>query len=247
MPRPSRISLENFFGKPVQEETTPGEDRLVMLCDGIFAIAITLLVLDIRLPPIPESAHDPASFVHDSIMNLLPKIIIYLITFFIIAQYWQGHRMMMRYIQRLDSPFIWLTFLFLAFLVFFPVAFNIASEYSSYPEGVIFYTLSIAGCGFTSQLLWMYASWKNRLTGPEVNFEMIVSRSIRSLLVPVYFCLSLLLLLIPFFREQPTRIYWSWLLIPFVSFLIQLLLMPFLRPFHAHKTGKEATADHGNA
>jgi uncharacterized membrane protein len=79
MPRPSRPSFENLFGKPVQEEHAPSEDRLVMLCDGIFAIAITLLVLDIKLAPIPAHIPNAAAFVHNSIIGLLPNILIYLV------------------------------------------------------------------------------------------------------------------------------------------------------------------------
>ncbi|QBD76604.1 DUF1211 domain-containing protein [Ktedonosporobacter rubrisoli] len=227
MSRPIRPPLESLFGKPVQEEHSPGEDRLVMLCDGVFAIAITLLVLDIKLPPIPAHIADPAGFVHNNIMGLLPKIVIYLITFFLLAQLWQDHRTMMRYIQRLDKVFISLTFLFLAFIVFFPVAFNIAAEYSDFPEGVVFYTLSLIGCGCSAQLLWLYASWRHRLTGPETNSTLIASRSIHSLIVPVYFCLSLLLLLIPSFHDQPSKVYWSWIFLPIFAVFIGRILHRF--------------------
>src|SRR5437899_8182022 len=95
--QPSRSKI--FF-----EEKSLGFDRLIMLCDGIFAIAMTLLVLDIKLP---EGLQ--ARALHDELGNLLTKSIYYLITFITVAGYWVSHRQLMTYIKRQDGPFTTLT------------------------------------------------------------------------------------------------------------------------------------------
>src|SRR6266700_8154639 len=112
----SNKSLEAGL-KPGQEKV---DDRLIMLCDGVFAIAMTLLVLDISL--------DLKDGIDAAISALFGKILIYIVTFFIIASYWTSHRRLMRIIKRMDSRLVQITLLFLAFITFFPVAFNMVSD-----------------------------------------------------------------------------------------------------------------------
>lgn len=195
------------------EEKSPGFDRLIMLCDGIFAIAMTLLVLDIKLN-VPEGAKitDAAMF-WQALKPLLLKSLFYLMTFITVAGYWMGHRRLMTYVKRQDGPFTILTFLFLAFVVFFPVSFNVMTEGGDFAAVVIFYTAVLAGCGFSSFSLWAYASWKHRLIDPGVSQHEIVSRSMSILFIPAYFSLSLLLLLIP--HLDPDAVFYSWIFIPF--------------------------------
>lgn len=210
---------------PEPEGKAPSEDRLVMLCDGIFAIAITLLVLDIKVTPLAPNDPNLQQDLQGNMADILSRIIIYLITFVVIASYWIQHRRIMQYIRRLDSIFIWLTFLFLAFVVFFPVAFNVVIEYGGYPEGVIFYTLELAGCGLSYQALWLYASWRRRLIDSDTPRAMLVSRSIRGLIVPAYFCLSLLFLFIPYFSGNPSAVFFSWFAVPVPFFIYRRILV----------------------
>jgi uncharacterized membrane protein len=192
------------------------DERLIMLCDGVFAIAMTLLVLDISL--------DLKDGIDAAIKELLGKILIYIVTFFVIANYWSIHRKFMRIIKRMDTRFVQITFLFLAFVTFFPVAFNMMSDHGHFAQVTILYTLVLAGCGLSVQLLWFYASWKHRLIDPDMDLTEIRYRTISGLSIPIFFCLSLIL--IPFvhtipFIQTPTDIYYSWLLIPVVIRVIR--------------------------
>jgi len=180
------------------------DERLIMLCDGVFAIAITLLVLDIKLDV-------KGGDINTAISDLLKgKILFYIITFFVIANYWIIHRELMHIIKRMDALLIRLTFLFLAFITFFPVAFTMLADYGQFAQVTILYTLVLAGCGFSAQLLWWCASWNHRLIDPNMDLREIRYRTISGLIVPVFICLSLLL--IPFVHD-PTEIYYSWLLL----------------------------------
>lgn len=191
------------FTQFVPEEKTPSEDRLVMLCDGVFAIAITLLVLDIGSSV--ESGN-----VDGTLHTLIYPIISYLVTFLILAVYWRFHRNLMQVVQRLDNGFIWLTFLFLAFIAFFPVTSRLLGNYGSHPSIVIIYTLGLSGCGFSAFALWFYATRKHRLVGPDLPASEISSHTYSLLLNPLIYCASLLLLpVVP----DPPYICFSWALI----------------------------------
>ncbi|MBO0777476.1 MAG: DUF1211 domain-containing protein [Ktedonobacteraceae bacterium] len=200
-------ALENSRRAWIIEEKTPAFERLIMLCDGVFAIAMTLLVLDVRLP---EGVKDFSA----ALQELLSKGIICLVTFAVIAGYWIGHRHLMSLVKRQDGIFTWLTFLYLAFVVFFPVAFSVVVGSGDHPEAVIFYALELAGCGFSAFLLWIYAAWKHRLVDADLDQYLIISRSVSLLAVPIFFCLSLLLL---FVLANPSDMFYSWLLLVVIS------------------------------
>jgi uncharacterized membrane protein len=194
------------FEESQLDEKTHGDERLIMLCDGIFAIALTLLVLDIRLPD------DPAKF-QANLGDFFLKILFYFITFAILTEYWVTHRNIMHQVQRADRFFTSLTFLFLAFVSLFPVTITVLITFGSHIEADIIYVCSLAACGFSMSALWIYASWKHRLVRPDLDQRLITLRTVSTLIYPVYYLLSLLLLFIPFFVNDPPRIFFSWILI----------------------------------
>ncbi len=174
-----------------------------MLCDGVFAIAMTLLVLDI-------GSGVGGKNIDESLTTLISPTISYLVTFLILAVYWRFHRALMQVVQRLDSAFIWLTFLFLAFIAFFPVTSKLLGNYGNHSSIVILYTLGLSGCGFSAFALWCYATWKHRLVSPDLSDREINTRAYTLLLNPLIYCASLLLL---FVVQDPPYICFSWVLI----------------------------------
>jgi uncharacterized membrane protein len=249
--RVSMPRIDKLLKLQDQEEKPPSEDRLVILCDGIFAIAITLLVLDIKVPPFSALAlHDVNQAtieIHDNIRNMLPQIMFYLITFFIIASYWNGHRRMMQYIKHIDNTFIRLTFLFLAFIVFFPIGFNVGTTYGKFPEGVIFFTLTMTGCGFSSQILWLYAAWNRRLVDSDERRDLIIARSLSLLPIPIYLCLSLFLFFIPYFQHNTSTIYFSWVLLPVFTSIYRRIRKLLAKPSEAQNQDSQANLENGPA
>lgn len=205
---------EKEFKQFIPEEKTASEDRLIMLCDGVFAIAMTLLVLDIG----SNFSQDLSSSggISYALNNLVSPTISYLVTFLIIAMYWRGHRNLMRIVQRLDNTFISLTFLFLAFIAFFPVTSKLLGEHAEYPQVIIIYTLGLSGCSFSAFALWVYATWKHRLVNSALSKTEIQTRTYTLLITPLIYCASLLLLrVVP--QDQPYLICFSWVLIGFLG------------------------------
>lgn len=224
----------------VPEERTPNEDRLVMLCDGVFAIAITLLVLDIGIH-VTQNGVSKAVFVNninDALGGLIEPTISYLVTFLVIAMYWKIHRRLMLAVQHLDNRFISLTFLFLAFIAFFPVTSKLLGDYADAPSIVIIYTLGLSGCGFSALALWLYATWRRRLVSPDLPQSEITMRTYTLLLTPLIYCSSLLLLFVtpPY---HPYYICFSWALIGLIHKLGHIIYRRWLeKPIQALRQRK---------
>ena len=88
-------------------------DRVLFFSDAVFAIAITLLVVDIRVPEVVLNAAT-------SFMSLDDKILSFVISFLVIGLFWMGHHRLFRYITALDRPVIFLNLLFLGAIAFLP-------------------------------------------------------------------------------------------------------------------------------
>ncbi len=210
--------------KRVEEVGKPSEDRIVMLSDGIFAIAITLLVLSIQIP-LPDNSHDQQAFINILKGGFFKEAQYYIITFGVLAAYWINHRSLMNILKRINHLFLLLNLIFLAFVAFFPVVSTLL-KYTQFPVAVIVYTAVLAGCGYSSLLLWIYAFKSHLITVNERGVDIKASDLLNTSLAPTFFLLSLLLLLLPPF--QPDYVSYSWLNLPNFSpgdiFYIWLLL-----------------------
>ncbi len=208
----------------------PGEDRIAMLSDGIFAIAVTLLVLEIRIP----TGVNHEEFIKTLTGEFFLSTVFYAVTFAVLAAYWLNHRQLMGLIQRVDRNFLWLNMLFLAFVAFFPVASGLL-KFVRYPEAVIVYTTVLAGCGFSALLLWVYAFNKRRLVASEKRIEHnihIIERNIHFIgasIIPTFLLLSLLLLYLPYFQTSPSDVFYAWLLLPFINIVLMRILLSIIR------------------
>ncbi len=90
--------------------------RLEALGDAVFAFALTLLALDIRLPQIASNALAQGLWV------LLPKLLVFVFAFLLIAQQWDVHQRTMMHIDHADGLFVWLYLLSLMFVVLMPAS-----------------------------------------------------------------------------------------------------------------------------
>ena len=89
--------------------------RIMTLADGVFAIVLTLLVLDIKAPKAISEAE-----LISKLLALWPKLFSYIISFVILGILWFGHHMEFHYIRRSDRIHIWLNLLFLMCIAFIP-------------------------------------------------------------------------------------------------------------------------------
>lgn len=210
------------------EPSTPEnveQDRIVMLSDGVFAIAITLLVFNIKVPD-GVNITDVRAIVY----SLLPHFIGYTISFIVIASYWLGHRKTMKAITHVDRNFLWLNFLFLFFITVFPVPTDLLGEHFGTVAPTIVYACFSAAIGLSLWLLWMYASGKARLLHPHFDPHEVRFRSTFYLARSLIYLVSLFILIVPY---GVYLFFAIWALL--VPLLIQVLRRVFLPRIRAKK------------
>ncbi|MCA9908698.1 MAG: DUF1211 domain-containing protein, partial [Anaerolineae bacterium] len=100
-----------------EEQNRLGLERLIFFSDAVFAIAITLLALEIRLPPSTEEALSDQALL-DALLALGPRYLAYALSFWIIGAFWIAHHRRYRTINRYDGRLLQLNLLLLMVLAF---------------------------------------------------------------------------------------------------------------------------------
>ncbi|EJN61007.1 TMEM175 family protein [Halogranum rubrum] len=188
---------------PFRLESTE-TDRLLALSDGVIAIAITLLVLEIHVPTIP--AGNPAAVLSAVLAQQWHEFFAYVLSFLVIGLYWVLHRRVFVHIDRHNRGVLWLNLVFLLFVAFLPYA---TSVFVTYPGqfGVAFYAGVQALTGFSLTLLWGYASRKH-LVEAGLGSRTVEIQAARFLVSPLVFTLSAIVAMV-----DPTLAIASWLLL----------------------------------
>ncbi len=135
--------------------------RLEAFSDGVLAIAITLLVLDIRVPHV-EYAQLPAA-----LHEILPNIFSYLVSFAIIGVYWVGHHYYFSWIKKTDGTFTWLNILLLLLISFIPFPTSLLGEYPFQQIPVTIYGLNLLAVNIVSFIMILYVYYNPELATPE--------------------------------------------------------------------------------
>lgn len=112
-------------------------DRLTFFSDAVFAIAMTLLVIEVHVPEI-HAATDRA--LADALMNLLPNYIGFIISFLVIGRFWTGHHRLMSMIDTADPALVRANLLLLMAIAFMPFPTAVLSDYSLLRVAIGFYT-----------------------------------------------------------------------------------------------------------
>jgi len=161
-------------------------ERLLFFSDAVFAIAITLLALDIRLPQAPEGAHLPTG-----ITVLAPRTLAYVIGFFQLAQFWNAHHQLFRHIVRYDSALIWLNMLFLLLIAFLPVPTSVLGEMGLTRTSVTFLASCLTLLGLAELAMWLHAL--RGLMGNHVSERLRHGTTIKIVILAAIFGASILI------------------------------------------------------
>jgi uncharacterized membrane protein len=164
-------------------------DRIVYFSDAVFAIAITLLVLDIHVPEIPERLVDEQ--LPGRLLALWPKYLSYVLSFVVILMYWMAHHIIFRAIKRYDRTLIWLNSLFLMCIAFLPFPTSLLGEYGDNQLAVAIYAASLAVARLLLTAVWWYASSGHRLIDENFPASTIRIYLVRGLAVALAFVISI--------------------------------------------------------
>lgn len=168
-------------------------ERLILFSDAVFAIAITLLVIEIKIPEIHEDVTDKA-LLH-SLGHLFPKFLGFLVSFMLIGLYWTIHHRMFGFVTAYDRKLLILNLVFLFFIALMPFSTGFYSEYAG-PDlfrkqlkiPMTFYVLNFCCVGFTNYFMWRHVTNpNNKLTEPAIDPLEAKLAKLRSLVVPIIF------------------------------------------------------------
>lgn len=186
-------------GAQTRNEAETEFARIVAFTDGVMAIAITLLVLNLELPDVADSR------VTGELFNLWPAFLAYAISFVVIGRFWLAHHAFFGSLKGFSRQLMSVNLLYLSLIVLIPFTTDVLDGYGDVPIGPILYSVVIAGA---SAVAW----WMNRhvLQRDLVRSEYIpvVSRSAAATgLVPA----GIFLASIPFALVLPewTPVFWG--------------------------------------
>jgi len=142
--------------------------RIEAFSDGVFAIAITLLVLEIKVPHVGETGNLWAE-----LGQLWTSYFGYIFSFFMIGVYWANHHHIFNVYKKSDHYFVLLNVLFLMCISFLPFPTAVLAEYIAEPEhrqaAMTFYALGLFLPAFSWFMIWLYASHRHRLIDPKLS------------------------------------------------------------------------------
>ncbi|MBS1662069.1 MAG: DUF1211 domain-containing protein [Bacteroidetes bacterium] len=194
-------------------------ERLALFSDAVFAIAITLLVIELKIPEL-HAPHTDRHLLEIMSQELVAKFIGVIVSFLVIAMYWINHHLLCGYLENYNKRLLWANVYFLFTIVLMPFSSGFYSEYwlSGLITPVAFYTLNLVGSGLLLIRLWkIITDPKNKLCHNYPSPEKIRFHKMRSLIAPVVFVISLIIAFI-----DPVFSYYVPLGIPLVLLAIRL-------------------------
>lgn len=152
-----------------------GRHRLEALSDGIYAIALTLLVLELKVPVVPHGASEQA--VIDALLGVLPKATTWLFSFWVMIVFWQSQLRIHRLTVNIDYSMMWNELLLLALVSLLPFTSAVMGEYGGYRTPYVLYSAHLTLMGLVSLRRTSHLVRHPELHGPDLTAA--VARSLR--------------------------------------------------------------------
>jgi len=150
------------------------KQRLEAFSDGVYAIAITLLILNIRIPEVAPA------FLGSALLQMLPQVFAYGMSFFVIALYWFSHHRVAQQVKQIDGTFVWLNMIWLLFVTIMPFPTALLGRYPFQPLPIAIYGADLILANVTGFIILIYMG-----RHPELCFTVVDSALLRRQ-VPIY-------------------------------------------------------------
>jgi uncharacterized membrane protein len=160
-------------------------DRLVNFSDAVFAIAITRLALDVRLPNIDSVAARPP--LAPQLVVLAPSLFAFTLSFVVIGGYWVAHHRLFKFVERYDTRLLWLNLLTLFCIALLPFPTQVIAKYGDTVLGVEIYAGAMTLTGL-SVLATMGYAYSAHLTAAEADWRIALTKSA---ITPIVFASSM--------------------------------------------------------
>ena len=163
--------------------------RIEALSDNVFSIAMTLLILELKVPEIPVSTADTE--LPKRLFELWPKLQSYFISFASLGFFWLNHHFQFHFVRRTNVVMLLLNFLVLLHIAFLPFSTALLGDYPHSRVGVIAYGGNLTVLSLLMFLHWRYITGSAGLVDPDLDDHLILSVSRRSFVVLSIFALAI--------------------------------------------------------
>lgn len=165
------------------------KNRMEALTDGIFAFAMTLLVISLD---VPTGLHNPSdAAIMAMLVGQLPAFFHYFIAFFILASFWIAHHVQVDRLRQIDRRYLWVNITALMFVALVPFSVSLVGDYPSETFAAVAFEANLLIIGLLLAAQWRYASHK-RLVRPGTDLR---RANQRVMVVPAVSLLAILLAL----------------------------------------------------
>jgi len=168
--------------KGARMECHLSKNRLETLVDGIFAIAMTILVLGIT-PPKPDVSQAQAVLT-SQIFNLIPQFFLFGIAFLILSSFWLNHHRHFHFVRAVDPRLLWINIFLLIFIVLIPFSTDVGGDYPGVQTAVLLFHINILIVGIILSYHLYYISQSEHLCDTQTDKEFLRVQFNHSLLLP---------------------------------------------------------------
>lgn len=145
------------------------KERMDQFSDGVFSIAITLLAIELSVPPLGGTVNRN---ILTEIINYIPTIAPFILSFFTIAIFWVNHQQLTKSIEVVGKRIIWSNIVFLFFLTLLPFATSVVTENQNHATGIMIYSFILFLASFSFSLVVYFTHRKSD------NKKIVIGRSI---------------------------------------------------------------------
>jgi uncharacterized membrane protein len=165
---------------PVHEYFVKGRgiERIAAFSDGVFAIAITLLVLNLKIPSLPDDASTEALWT--ALLADLPNLQAYVLSFLVIGLFWMTHHRVFAYIRRYDTTLVWLNLFLLLFVCVLPYPTAMLGRFGG-ALPVRIYVATLTAVSLWQTAIWLYATRGRRLVDADLPHAVVRYALLRGL------------------------------------------------------------------
>jgi uncharacterized membrane protein len=142
----------------MSKQLTLGRNRIESFSDGVIAIIITLMILEIKLPKIEDGLTGVETW--KQLSSLLPNLVVYLLSFLLLGIYWVNHHNFFHQVKHTDGKLLWCNLHLLFWLSLIPLPTAFLGEHPTRPEAVACYGFVMLCSGLSFTIMGAYANSK---------------------------------------------------------------------------------------
>ncbi len=184
--------------------------RIEALTDGIFAIAMTLLVLTLDIPEAKTELIQTVEL-HRMLIGQMHKFFNYALSFLLLAIFWVKHHQQFHFIKRTNRKHLWINIVTLMFIALIPFSTSLIGDYNDDRVAEFFFASNLFIIGMLFLWNWVYATKGHRLVDRSLDPQRIALWKKRGAVIPLVSLLAMVLSL-----TNPQFTFYAYLLIPII-------------------------------